>query len=62
MKNIMNKILEESINYGVSNSFYLHMMPNLGLKGDREIMKIATEKVNKINVDQVLPKLTGMFL
>ena len=44
MEKIMNNLLEYSKEIGLENSFYLHMMPNLGLKGDREIMKIATEK------------------
>ena len=42
MKKIMNTLLEYSNKLGLENSFYLHMMPNLGLKEDREIMKYAT--------------------
>ena len=44
MEKIMNKILEDSRNYGLDNSFYLHLMPNLGIKDGREIMKYSTQK------------------
>ncbi len=43
MEKIMNKLLEQARNYGLENSFHLHMMPNLGLKEGREIMKYATQ-------------------
>ena len=43
MEKIMNNLLEESNYFGLENSFYLHMMPNLGLKEGREIMKYATQ-------------------
>ncbi len=43
MQKIMNSLLEESINCGLENSFYLHLMPNLGLQDGREIMKYATQ-------------------
>ena len=43
MQKIMNNLLEESKNFGLENSFYLHMMPNLGSKEGREIMKYATQ-------------------
>ena len=43
MENIMNNILEESKNHGLLDSFYLHMMPNLGLKEGREIIKNASK-------------------
>ena len=43
MEKIMNNLLEQSTNYGLENSFHLHMMPNLGLKEGREIMKYATQ-------------------
>ena len=43
MEKIMNNLLEDSINSGLENSFYLHLMPNLGLKNGREIMKYATQ-------------------
>ncbi len=43
MEKIMNNLLEDSKNYGLENSFYLHLMPNLGLKDGREIMKYATQ-------------------
>ena len=43
MEKIMNNLLEQSRNYGLENSFHLHMMPNLGLKEGREIMKYATQ-------------------
>jgi len=42
MEKIMNRLLEESKIFGLEHSFYLHMMPNLGLKEGREIMKYAT--------------------
>ena len=44
MEKIMNNLLEESKNLGLEKSFYLHMMPNLGLKEGREIMKYSTQK------------------
>ena len=43
MENIMNELLENSKNFGLGNSFHLHLMPNLGLKNGREIMKYATK-------------------
>ena len=43
MVKIMNNLIEESKDYGLDNSFYLHLMPNLGLKNGREIMKYATQ-------------------
>ena len=43
MEKIMNNLLEESKISGLENSFYLHMMPNLGLKEGREIMQYATQ-------------------
>ena len=43
MKKIMNNLLEESNKFGLNNSFYLHMMPNLGSIEGREIMKNATQ-------------------
>ena len=43
MKKIMNTLLEESKNFGLENSFYLHMMPNLGLREGKEVMKYATQ-------------------
>ncbi len=42
MEKIMNSLLEESKKFGLENSFYLHMMPNLGLKEGKEVMKYAT--------------------
>ena len=42
MKKIMNNILKESINCGLNNSFFLHLMPNLGTHEGEEIMKKAT--------------------
>ena len=42
MEKIMNNLLEDSKTFGLDNSFYLHMMPNLGLNKGREIMKYAT--------------------
>ena len=43
MEMIMNNLLEASKDFGLENSFHLHLMPNLGLKNDREIMKYATQ-------------------
>ncbi len=43
MGKIMNDLLEESKNFGLDNSFYLHLMPNLGIRDGREIMKYSTE-------------------
>jgi len=43
MKNIMNNLLEDSKNHGLDNSFYLHLMPNLGIRNGKEIMKYSTQ-------------------
>ncbi len=43
MEKIMNDLLEESKNVGLDNSFYLHLMPNLGIRDGREIMKYSTQ-------------------
>ena len=43
MGKIMNDLLEESKNFGLNNSFYLHLMPNLGIRDGREIMKYSTQ-------------------
>ena len=43
MRKIMNELLEESKNFGLDNSFYLHLMPNLGIRDGREIMKYSTQ-------------------
>ena len=43
MGKIMNDLLEESKNFGLDNSFYLHLMPNLGIRDGREIMKYSTQ-------------------
>ena len=43
METIMNDLLEESKNFGLDNSFYLHLMPNLGIRDGREIMKYSTQ-------------------
>ena len=43
MKKIMNYLIDQSKKFGLENSFYLHMMPNLGLKDGREIMKYASQ-------------------
>ena len=43
MGKIMNDLLEDSKNFGLDNSFYLHLMPNLGIRDGREIMKYSTQ-------------------
>ena len=43
MGKIMNDLLEESKDFGLDNSFYLHLMPNLGIRDGREIMKYSTQ-------------------
>ena len=43
MEKIMNSLLEKSVNFGLNNSFHLHLMPNLGLKDGKEIIKYATK-------------------
>ena len=43
MGKIMNDLLEESKSFGLDNSFYLHLMPNLGIRDCREIMKYSTQ-------------------
>ena len=43
MEKIMNNLLEDSKNFGLDNSFYLHLMPNLGIRDGREIMKYSTQ-------------------
>ncbi len=48
LQNMMLKIMEKLINYtkntNLENSFQLHMMPNLGVKGGKEILKESTIK------------------
>ncbi len=44
MEKIMNNLLQEAQKIGLQNSFYLHMMPNLGLKEGKEIMKYANKE------------------
>ena len=39
----MNDLLEDSKSIGLDNSFHLHLMPNLGLRNGKEIMKYATQ-------------------
>ncbi len=43
MEKIMNNLLEDSKNFGLDNSFYLHLMPNLGIRDGKEIMKYSTK-------------------
>ncbi len=43
MEKIMNNILEDSRKFGLDKSFYLHLMPNIGIRDGREIMKYATQ-------------------
>ena len=43
MEKIMNSLLENSIKFGLNNSFHLHLMPNLGVKDGKEIIKYATK-------------------
>ncbi len=43
MLKIMNILLEESKDFGLENSFSLHLMPNLGSQQGQEIMKYATQ-------------------
>ena len=43
MEKIMNILLEESKKFGLNNSFYLHLMPNLGIRDGKEIMKYSTQ-------------------
>ncbi|WP_413677603.1 glucosylglycerol 3-phosphatase [Prochlorococcus sp. MIT 0916] len=43
MEKIMNNLLEDSKNFGLDNSFYLHLMPNLGIRDGKEIMKYSTQ-------------------
>jgi len=43
MEKIMIDLLEDSKVFGLDNSFYLHLMPNLGLRDGREIMKYSTQ-------------------
>ncbi len=43
MEKIMINLLEESKKIGLDNSFHLHLMPNLGLRDGKEIMKYATQ-------------------
>tara|TARA_Y100001968_G_C19424846_1_gene753763 strand:- start:1186 stop:2403 length:1218 start_codon:yes stop_codon:yes gene_type:complete len=42
MEEIMSNILKYSKDIGLENSFHLHMMPNLGSRKGKEIMKYAT--------------------
>ena len=43
MEKIMNDLLDYAKEFGLENSFYLHLMPNLGLRNGTEIMKYATQ-------------------
>ena len=43
MEKIMNNLLKNANKVGLENSFHLHLMPNLGLKNGREVMKYATQ-------------------
>ena len=43
MEKIMNNLLEDSKSIGLENSFHLHLMPNLGVKNGKEIMKYASQ-------------------
>ncbi len=43
MEKIMNDLLEVSKSFGLDNSFHLHLMPNLGTRDGREIMKYSTQ-------------------
>ena len=43
MEKIMIILLEDSKKFGLDNSFYLHLMPNLGIRDGREIMKYSTQ-------------------
>jgi len=43
MEKIMNNLLENSKDFSLDNSFHLHLMPNLGLKDGKEIMKYSTQ-------------------
>ncbi|WP_269605139.1 glucosylglycerol 3-phosphatase [Prochlorococcus marinus] len=44
MEKIMNNLLKNSKDHGLDNSFYLHLMPNLGIRDGKEIMKYSTQK------------------
>ena len=43
MEKMMNSLLKKSINFGLNNSFHLHLMPNLGVKDGKEIIKYANK-------------------
>ena len=43
MLEVMNELLETAIDENLKESFYLHMMPNLGVTNNKEIMKYAKE-------------------
>ena len=43
MKEIMEELLEIAINSNLKDSFYLHMMPNLGKKNGKEVIKYAVK-------------------
>ena len=43
MLNIMNELINTTGNPNLENSFYLHMMPNLGKKNSKEMIKLATK-------------------
>ncbi len=38
---VMNKLLDDSVNTGLSDSFFLHIAPNLGINGEKELIKLA---------------------
>jgi len=43
MKKIMDNLLLDSKKLGLDNSFHLHLMPNLGIRDGKEIMKYSTQ-------------------
>ncbi|WP_269612574.1 glucosylglycerol 3-phosphatase [Prochlorococcus marinus] len=43
MQKIMNNLLENSKHFELDNSFYLHLMPNLGIRDGKEIIKYSTQ-------------------
>ncbi len=43
MQKIMNSLLENSKHFELDNSFYLHLMPNLGIRDGKEIIKYSTQ-------------------
>ena len=66
MKNIMNELLNSSKNSNLEESFHLHIMPNLGSDGNKELIKYATiEDIGSTDIQFIIKgafKEAGLLL